>query len=66
MATRGVAPVIEVESEPAAVKAGHDPQLEKAVEVLMAELKKTPPPVYKRPDFPNNHKGGGAVTTGTR
>ncbi|MDQ6760060.1 MAG: PDZ domain-containing protein [Acidobacteriota bacterium] len=63
---RGVAPAIEVEYDPAAVKAGHDPQLEKAVEVLMAELKKTPAPVYKRPDFPNYHKGGGAAPTGTR
>ncbi|MGI8744614.1 MAG: S41 family peptidase [Bryobacteraceae bacterium] len=62
----GVTPDIEVEYDPAAVKAGHDPQLEKAVEVLMADLKKNPPPVYKRPEFPNYHKSGAAVTTGTR
>ncbi len=49
----GVPPDIEVEMSPAAVIAGHDPQLEKAVEVLMAELKKNPPVKPKRPAFPN-------------
>jgi tricorn protease len=38
---------------PAAVIAGRDPQLEKAVEVLMAELKKNPPVRPKRPQYPN-------------
>jgi len=49
----GVPPDIEVEMSPAAVIAGHDPQLEKAVEVLMAELKKNPPVRAKRPQYPN-------------
>ena len=49
----GVPPDIEVEMSPAAVIAGHDPQLEKAVEVLMAELKKNPPVKPKRPAYPN-------------
>jgi len=49
----GVPPDIEVEMSPAAVIAGHDPQLEKAVEVLMAELKKNPPVRPKRPAYPN-------------
>jgi len=49
----GVPPDIEVEMSPAAVIAGHDPQLEKAVEVLMAELKKNPPARPKRPQYPN-------------
>jgi len=49
----GVPPDIEVEMSPAAVIAGRDPQLEKAVEVLMAELKKNPPVKPKRPAFPN-------------
>ena len=39
----GVAPDIEVEQTPADVIAGRDPQLEKAIEVVMAELKKNPP-----------------------
>jgi tricorn protease len=49
----GVPPDIEVEMSPAAVIAGHDPQLEKAVEVLMADLKKNPPVTPKRPKYPN-------------
>ncbi|MGI8991861.1 MAG: S41 family peptidase [Bryobacteraceae bacterium] len=53
---RGVAPDIEVEYDPAAVRAGHDPQLEKAVDVLMRELKAHPAPEYKRPEFPNYHR----------
>ena len=36
-------PDIEVEQTPADVIAGRDPQLEKAIEVVMAELKKNPP-----------------------
>ena len=50
-----------MEFDPAAVRAGHDPQLEKAVEIVVAELKKSPPPVHKRPAYPNYHNP--AVTT---
>jgi tricorn protease len=53
---RGVAPDIEVDMNPALVRQGRDPQLEKAVEVLMAELPKTPAPDPKRPTYPNYHK----------
>ena len=53
---RGVAPDIEVEYDPAAWRAGRDPQLEKAVEVVMAGLKKSPPVKPKKPAFPNYHK----------
>ena len=52
----GVAPDIDVEQDPAAMRAGHDPQLEKAVEVALAELGKHPPEVHKHPAFPNYHK----------
>ncbi len=52
----GVAPDIEVDFDPQAVRTGRDPQLEKAVEVLLAELKKNPPPEHKKPPFPNYHK----------
>jgi tricorn protease len=48
----GVPPDIEVEQTPADVVAGRDPQLEKAIEVVMAELKKNPPPQPKRPAYP--------------
>ena len=37
----GVAPDIEVEFDPAAWRQGRDPQLEKAVEVVMAALRRT-------------------------
>jgi tricorn protease len=52
----GVAPDIEVELDPALVRKGHDPQLEKAVEVVMEELKKNPPPKLRRPPFPNYYR----------
>ncbi|MBA3295693.1 MAG: PDZ domain-containing protein, partial [Acidobacteria bacterium] len=48
----GVPPDIEVEQTPADVIAGRDPQLEKAIEVVMAELKKNPPATPKRPAYP--------------
>ena len=48
----GVPPDIEVEQTPAAVIAGHDPQLEKAIEVILEELEANPPPVYERPPYP--------------
>ena len=48
----GVAPDIEVEQTPADVIAGRDPQLEKAIEVAMAELKKAPASPDKRPAYP--------------
>jgi uncharacterized repeat protein (TIGR01451 family) len=54
---RGVAPDIEVEFDPSAWRAGHDPQLEKSVAWLLEELKKNPRQQYQRPPFPNYHKG---------
>ena len=48
----GVAPDVEVEQTPADVIAGKDPQLEKAIEVALAELAKAPPAAPKRPPFP--------------
>jgi len=53
---RGVAPDIEVDFDPQAWRAGRDPQLEKAVDVVMAALKKNPPPVARRPAYPDYHK----------
>jgi tricorn protease len=51
----GIAPDIEVELDPATVRTGHDPQLDKAVEVVMAELEKNPLPQPKHPAYPNYH-----------
>ncbi|HLY62554.1 MAG TPA: PDZ domain-containing protein [Terriglobia bacterium] len=53
---RGIAPEYEVELDPKLVRQGHDPQLEKAVEVILDLLRKNPPPVYKRPEYPNYNK----------
>ncbi|MBZ5535026.1 MAG: PDZ domain-containing protein [Acidobacteriia bacterium] len=55
----GIAPDYDVDLDPAAVRAGHDPQLEKAVEVVMDLLKKNPPPQYKKPEYPDYHKSDG-------
>ena len=52
----GVDPDHEVQMDPAAVKAGHDPQLEKAVEVALDLLAKNPPPVHKKPAYPDYQK----------
>lgn len=52
----GVAPDIEVDFDPALWRQGRDPQLEKAVEVVMESLKKSPPPVNRKPAYPNYHK----------
>ncbi len=49
----GVDPDIEVEMDPAAVKAGHDPQLEKAVAVGLDLLAKNPAAAHKKPAYPN-------------
>ena len=51
----GVAPDVEVELTPKDWMTGHDPQLEKAVALVMDSLKKNPLPVAKRPAFPNYH-----------
>ena len=48
----GVTPDFDVEITPADVIAGRDPQLEKAVEVALAEISKHPLTVPKRPPFP--------------
>jgi tricorn protease len=48
----GVAPDIEVEQWPADLAAGRDPQLEKAIEIVLEELKKNPPARPQRPPYP--------------
>ncbi len=52
----GIAPDVEVEQDPAEVRKGRDPQLEKAVEVVLEELKRNPPPKFRRPEFPNYYR----------
>jgi tricorn protease len=55
----GVAPDVEVEDDPKLVAAGHDPQLEKAVSILLDELKQNPPPQFVTPPYPNYHQNDG-------
>ncbi|MCC7374633.1 MAG: PD40 domain-containing protein [Verrucomicrobiales bacterium] len=53
----GVAPDIEVDQTPKEVMSGRDPQLEKAIEVIMKQLDKTPPRNSPRPPFPLRARG---------
>jgi tricorn protease len=48
----GVPPDVEVEQTPADVIAGHDPQLERAIRIVLDELEKNPPQKPKRPAYP--------------
>ena len=52
----GVPPDIEVEQTPADVINGHDPQLEKAIQLVLEELKKNPPKQPQRPPYPVKNK----------
>jgi len=53
---RGIPPDVEVDLEPAAWRKGQDAQLEKAIEVVMQQLKEHPLPEIKRPPYPNYHE----------
>lgn len=55
----GIPPDYDVDFDPAAVRQGHDPQLEKAVDVVMQLLKEHPVPVYHHPPYPNYHANDG-------
>ena len=49
------------------MRQGHDPQLEKAIEVVMELLEEHPPPESKRPAYPNYHtKDGLGLPPGTK
>ena len=52
----GIKPDIDVELDPAAMREGHDPQLEVAVKTVMEMLNKDPLPRYERPPYPNYHQ----------
>jgi len=49
----GVDPDYEVENAPHEMAAGKDPQLEKAIEIVLDQLKKDPPKTPKRPAYPD-------------
>ena len=48
----GVPPDVDVEQWPADVIAGRDPQLEKAIEIVLEELEANPPAEPAKPPFP--------------
>lgn len=52
----GVAPDVDVEQLPEQVIKGHDPQLEKAIEIVLEELKKNPPKKMVTPPYPDKTK----------
>jgi tricorn protease len=50
---RGIAPDIDVDDDPQSERAGHDPQLERAVAYLMKQLAEHPQPTYPTPPYPD-------------
>jgi tricorn protease len=52
----GIPPDVQVGLDPKLVREGHDPQLEKAVQVVLELLKKNPPKHFVRPPYPNYHQ----------
>ena len=48
----GVAPDVEVDLDPKVWREGRDAQLERAISLVMEELRKNPPVHMKRPDYP--------------
>ncbi len=55
----GVPPDYEVDLDPAAWRQGQDAQLDKAIAVVMQELKEHPLPQIQRPAYPNYHEHDG-------
>ncbi|MBT9331911.1 PDZ domain-containing protein [Acidipila sp. 4G-K13] len=58
----GITPDIEVEYDPKSVAAGHDPQLDRAVEYVTGQLKEHPLPIYPKPPYPDYHQHDGLGT----
>ena len=54
----GIPPDIDVEQWPGEVAAGGDPQLERAIEFILEELRANPPTERSRPPFPVRVRGG--------
>ncbi len=53
---RGIPPDFDVDLDPAAFRQGRDAQLEKAIEVVLQQLKEHPLPQVQRPPYPNYHE----------
>jgi len=54
------------QGDPQAWRAGHDPQLEKAVAVVVEELKKPGGPKPKRPAYQDYHRTGSSEKEGLK
>ena len=52
----GIPPDDEVDLDPKLVREGHDPQLDKAIAVVLDLLKDHPPETYPRPPYPDYHQ----------
>ena len=51
----GVAPDVTVWQDPARMRQGHDPQLERGIAIAMKQLQSNPPPTFTRPPWRNYH-----------
>ncbi len=60
----GVPPDYEVPFDPALWRKGRDPQLEKAVDLVLEQLKKEPRKFVEHQAFPDYHQGKGTATGG--
>jgi tricorn protease len=49
----GIAPDVEIEQDPALLRQGHDPQLERAVQLALDALVKNPPKKFAHPAYPD-------------
>ncbi|HEU0277907.1 MAG TPA: PDZ domain-containing protein [Rhodanobacteraceae bacterium] len=52
---RGIEPDVTVWQDPKLVREGRDPQLDRAVEIALQQLKAHPVPTYKQPPWRNYH-----------
>jgi tricorn protease len=59
---RGIAPDVVVEDLPKDVAAGHDAQLERAVSIVLEQLKEHPPAAPRVPRYPIYHEHDGLGT----
>jgi tricorn protease len=62
---QGVAPDIEVDLDPRLHRAGHDSQLDRAIEAALQQLKEHPLPVYTHPPYPDYHRSDGLGAAAT-
>ncbi len=56
---RGIPPDVQVEVLPKDAAAGHDAQLERAVAIVLEQLREHPHPASPIPPYPNYHKSDG-------